>query len=134
MLPLSDFAIFSRPGLLALGAGIEAALQRACALGAGHAGVTLGAQGSAWCRRGESVRRMPAFDIEAVDTTGAGDAFHGAFALAAAEGGDPQEAIRFASAVAAMKCRAAGGRAGLPRRAEVAAFLAAHAAVRQAAS
>jgi sulfofructose kinase len=125
LLPLSDFAIFSRHGLLALGAEIDPALQQACALGAGHAGVTLGAQGYVWCRQGEGMQRMPAFAVEVVDTTGAGDAFHGAFALAAAEGRQSAEAIRFASAVAAMKCRAAGGRAGLPRRAEVVEFLAA---------
>ena len=66
------------------------------------------------------------FPIEAVDTLGAGDVWHGAFALALAEGQGEREAVRFASAVAAIKCTRFGGRAGTPTRDEVERFLAAH--------
>ena len=61
--------------------------------------------------------------VEVVDTTGAGDAFHGAYALAVGEGQDSSAAARFASAVAALKCTKLGGRAGLPTRAEVERFM-----------
>ncbi len=73
----------------------------------------------------------PGFAVPVVDTTGAGDVFHGAFLLAMLEreaGRKPTpeavtEALRFANAAAALKCRALGGRAGIPRRAEVDRFL-----------
>jgi sulfofructose kinase len=67
---------------------------------------------------------MPAFAVEAVDTLGAGDTFHGAFALALAEGRDIQAAMRFAAAAAAIKCTRFGGIEGAPLRGEVEAFLA----------
>lgn len=85
--------------------------------------VTLGPDGVLFVENGE-VAHIPAFQIEAVDTLGAGDVWHGAFALALAEGQGEREAIRFASAVAAIKCTRFGGRAGSPRRDEVEAFLA----------
>lgn len=59
---------------------------------------------------------VPAFPVKALDTTGAGDAFHGAAALALAEGQDFHAALQFGSAVAAKKCEAYGARAGLPDR------------------
>jgi sugar/nucleoside kinase (ribokinase family) len=72
------------------------------------------------------VRRLPVFKIAAVDTLGAGDAFHGGFALALAEGQSEVDAMRFGAAVAGIKCTRIGGSAGAPRRAEVEAFLARH--------
>ena len=68
-------------------------------------------------------RRLPAFSVEVVDTTGCGDVFHGAFTYGLAQGWDVARNARFASAVAALKCRALGGRTGIPSRAEVEAFL-----------
>ena len=67
---------------------------------------------------------MPAPAVDAVDTLGAGDVFHGAYALALAEGRDIAAAARFATLAAAIKCTRDGGRAGCPTRAEVAAFIA----------
>ena len=58
-----------------------------------------------------------------VDTLGAGDVFHGAFALAIAEGGGIREAAQFSNAASALKCTRPGGRAGIPTRAEVEALL-----------
>ncbi|MGF7051212.1 sulfofructose kinase [Bosea sp. OAE752] len=84
--------------------------------------VTLGKEGVLhW--DGE-IRRSPAFAVETVDTLGAGDVWHGAFALALAEGRDEVAAIRFASAAAAIKCTRFGGRDGAPSRDEVERFLA----------
>ena len=73
---------------------------------------------------GGSFRCVPVFAITAVDTLGAGDALHGGFALALAEGLSTDEALRFGAAVAGIKCTRIGGSAGAPMRAEVDAFLA----------
>jgi sulfofructose kinase len=73
---------------------------------------------------GRALRRLPVFKITAVDTLGAGDAFHGGFVLALAEGRSEVEAMRFGSAVAGIKCSRLGGSAGAPTRPEVEAFLA----------
>ncbi|MDX1690913.1 MAG: PfkB family carbohydrate kinase [Acidimicrobiia bacterium] len=80
--------------------------------------VTGGADGVWWLEEGE-VRHLPAFDVDVVDTLGAGDVFHGALALALGEGREPAGAVRFASAAAAVKCTRFGGRSGIPDRAEV---------------
>jgi sulfofructose kinase len=84
--------------------------------------VTLGAEGVLYTD-GRELRREPAFEVEVVDTLGAGDVWHGAFALALAEGADEVEAIRAASAAAALKVQRGGGRAGAPTRAERDRFL-----------
>ncbi len=67
--------------------------------------------------------RLPAFAVEVVDTTGAGDVFHGAYAAALLRGLEPAAAARYASAAAALKCRSLGGRRGLPSHAAVRALL-----------
>ena len=69
------------------------------------------------------VRRLPVFKIASVDTLGAGDAFHGGFVLALAEGRNEVDAMRFGAAVAGIKCTRIGGSAGAPTRAEVETFL-----------
>src|ERR1700684_524781 len=71
-----------------------------------------------------AIRHVPVFVIRAVDTLGAGDALHGGFALALAEGRSEADALRFGAAVAGIKCSRIGGSAGTPKRAEVEAFLA----------
>jgi sulfofructose kinase len=91
-----------------------------CCVTAGGAGVYAIGNGQA--------RHHRAFDVPVVDTLGAGDVWHGAFALALAEGRGEDAAVRFASAAAALKVQRAGGRAGAPARAEVDAFLAARGA------
>ena len=73
---------------------------------------------------GDAVRRLPVFSITAVDTIGAGDAFHGGFALALAEGQSEVEAMHLGAAVAGIKCTRLGGSAGTPRRSEVEALIA----------
>lgn len=86
--------------------------------------VTGGAQGC-WYRGENSplVRHQPAFPVEAVDTTGCGDVFHGAYASALAEGLDLPARVRLAAATAALKATQPGGQAGIPTRETVAAFL-----------
>jgi len=98
------------------------ALQRLIQHVPGFVAVTDGPKGVYWLD-GTNLRHMPAFAVNAVDTLGAGDAFHAGFALALAEGLKLTEALRFASAAAALKCTRFGGAAGSPRRAEVDEFL-----------
>ena len=59
-----------------------------------------------------------------VDTTGAGDVFHGAFAYAFIQGWEINKVLEFASATAAIKCMQLGGRTGIPSLSEVNEFLA----------
>jgi len=85
--------------------------------------VTNGPHDVLW-RDGEELRNTPVFAIDAIDTLGAGDVFHGAFTLALAEGRDIATAIRFAAAAAGLKCARLGGSMGAPHRGEVEALLA----------
>ena len=80
-------------------------------------GVTLGSAGVMWFD-GVRLHTLPSPSVKAVDTLAAGDTWHGAMALALAEGRTTEEAIEFASAVAALKCTRFGGRASIPRREE----------------
>jgi sugar/nucleoside kinase (ribokinase family) len=85
--------------------------------------VTDGPRDVIW-RDGHRLRRSPVFEINAIDTLGAGDVFHGAFTLALAEGRDIDAAMRFAAAAAGLKCSRPGGGTAAPRRSEVEALLA----------
>jgi sugar/nucleoside kinase (ribokinase family) len=84
---------------------------------------TRGAQGTIWLDEHHKLQQTPAFPVHTVDTLGAGDVFHGAFALAVTENQDLREALRFASAAAALKCTRFGGAFAAPQRAEVVALL-----------
>jgi sulfofructose kinase len=125
LLRLTDYAILSEPALREFAPGSSDAerLEHILALGPGHAGVTLGPAGYLWRAR-EGGGQVPAFSVSVTDTTGAGDAFHGAFALMLAEGRPVAESARLAAAAAALKCRRLGSRAGLPTRVELEAFAA----------
>jgi sulfofructose kinase len=88
--------------------------------GASIACVTLGEQGSlTWCNGREI--RTPPFQVRCVDSTGAGDVFRGAFAAGclAMPDGDIEDVLRYASAAAALNCRALGSRGALPTADEV---------------
>ncbi len=86
-------------------------------------GVTDGEHG-VWFTEEGAIAHEPAFEVTARDTLGAGDVFHGAFALALSEGASERQAVRFANAAAALKCmRFGGGRMGAPSRFEVEALL-----------
>jgi sulfofructose kinase len=84
----------------------------------GDFGVTLGARGSIW-RIGDSYREFPALAVSCVDSTGAGDVFHGALAAGMAEGMPTERTIRLATAAAGLKCAAGNGWDGMPNRREV---------------
>jgi sugar/nucleoside kinase (ribokinase family) len=82
--------------------------------------VTLGAEGSL-ARCGGREIRTPALHVDSVDSTGAGDAFRGGFAAGClrAPGGEIEDALLYANAVAGLNCRALGARGGMPTAAEV---------------
>ena len=116
LLPWVDCAVFSEPGLAGYAAqagDVAAQLQVARLRGCALAAVTLGGRGMAWADAAGTYR-LPAFAVDAVDTTGAGDVFHGALAFALGARVGVLEAFEFSTVVAALKCRQAGGRAGVP--------------------
>ncbi len=87
--------------------------------------VTVGERGLYWYHENRS-GHLPAFRVDAVDTTGAGDAFHGAFAACLAREWDWEKTLLFSSAAAAISCTQLGGRPGLPTLREVRSFLSEH--------
>lgn len=103
--------------------GLEDGLRALGARGPARVAVTCGADGALGLERGHVVR-APGFPVPVVDTNGAGDVFHGACAVGELREWPLEWTLTFASAVAALKCRALGGRRGIPRMPEVAAFLA----------
>lgn len=82
------------------------------------AAITLGARGSIGTD-GKTTWEIPAEPVEVVDSTGAGDVYHGAALVALLHGHDVAHALRFATHVAGLSCRALGGRAGIPTRDEL---------------
>lgn len=101
---------------------VEEALAVMAKLGPKVLASTAGSRGC-WYVRDGRVEHLPAFEIRAVDTTGAGDTFHGAFLACWLTRPDPEYCLRFASAAAALKCLKRGGRAGIPDRTAAEAFL-----------
>jgi ribokinase len=87
--------------------------------------VTTGKRGSITVSR-NSAFTTPAFKIQAVDTTGAGDVFHGGYIYGLLQGWEIRDTVLFASAVASMKCMKIGGRSGIPTLREVIKFLNMH--------
>lgn len=86
--------------------------------------ITLGKEGAIALNRhqGRSFRQA-AYVVETVDTTGAGDVFHGAFAYFLSQHRSHEEAVMLATACSAMKCRTLGGRRGIPTMEELMSFL-----------
>ena len=100
----------------------DEALDRLCRL-APAVVITLGNRGLIW-GKGRKRGRQPAFAVNAVDTTGAGDIFHGAYAAALIQGRKWPDVLRYASAAAALCCTKMGARLGIPSKEEVETFLA----------
>lgn len=128
LLPLVDVLISSKefPRILtgiedAHAALVEIKARYGCAI----VGLTKGGRGATIYYDGEFLE-TPAFQVPGgcVDTTGAGDAFHGGFLYAMLQGEEIEASMRIGCAVAALGCRVLGARAGLPTRAELDAFLA----------
>ena len=90
----------------------------AAAAGSLLVAATLGSNGVLAYVRGHYVH-SPAFTVECRDTTGAGDAFHAGFIYGLLSGFSIEETLRFANAVAGLKCRAVGARTALPTLEEV---------------
>ena len=75
---------------------------------------------------GKELRTYDAFRVNAVDSNGAGDVFHGAFAVATVKGLKPYEACIFSGAVSALKCTKVGARDGVPTLSQTIEFLKEH--------
>jgi len=125
LVTLADHVVFSSQGLFEFaGEGDLATLLRSCVTRPGQViAATRGPAGSLWLVDGAIVP-VPAFSVAAVDTTGCGDVFHGAYALGLAEGQAPLEAARFAAAAAAIKAARGQGWHGMGDRAAVQALMA----------
>ena len=122
LLPLTDHAVFSEPALRGFaGSADDDALAKIANCGCAVAAVTRGADGVTWLAN-EVVHRQPAYPVNAIDTTGAGDVFHGAYALAIGARLSADDAMSFAAAAAALKCTRSGGRAGIPTLEDCLAF------------
>ena len=119
--------LYSETGLAAhVGDGdVRAQLQRCQAmLPDAFVGVTRGAEGFFWLDRSTGhVEHATGVSVTAVDTLGAGDVFHGAYALGVVEGMSAHENGRFACVAASLKCEVFGGRIGAPGRAQVTRYL-----------
>jgi sulfofructose kinase len=125
LLPLIDFLIASGtfPGRLLGEKDLKVALRKLSNMtGSFFVAVTLGRDGALAYFRNRYIY-SPAFRINCRDTTGAGDAFHGGFIYGLLKGMSVEETLRFANAVAGLKCRALGARTALPWLEEVEALL-----------
>jgi sugar/nucleoside kinase (ribokinase family) len=126
LLTASSHLIFSEEALQST-AGIAddlKALRKMATLTSSFLAVTRGPKGTLWLDEAGEPHEAPAFPVHTVDTLGAGDIFHGAFALEFAAGRPVPDALRFASAAAALKCTRYGGAFACPDRAEVMTLLA----------
>ena len=101
---------------------LERALRKLRALQTGQLCVTLGARG-AMLLNGDKLHHEPAFQVDVVDTTGAGDVFRGAFISAFLRGHGPAEILRFANAAAAVSCTRLGAINGVPTPDEIATLM-----------
>jgi sugar/nucleoside kinase (ribokinase family) len=126
LLTASSHLIFSDEALQST-AGVAdnlKALQKMATLTSSFLAVTRGPKGTLWLDEQNQPHETPAFPVHVVDTLGAGDIFHGAFALEFAAGKAIPDALRFASAAAALKCTRYGGAFACPQRTEVEELLA----------
>lgn len=123
LVALSSYAVFSKPGLAKFSGtdDIEQGLRYAASKTSGKVYVTLGADGYAYIKC-DKIEKVAGFKVNVVDTTGAGDVFHGAYAFALCKGLEEAQALRFAAGTAALKCTKSGGRSGIPSCAEVEQF------------
>jgi len=123
MIPLASHVLFSesalsivRPGLAPESALIDVAAHNPAEV----VGVTLGPKGALlWTRESGRVMHVPAPRIQAVDTLGAGDVWHGAFAWGLVNGLPMPEIVQWANLAAAMKCEVFGGVTGTPSLAQL---------------
>ncbi len=110
---LADYVVCSERFALEYARTPTQALKRLAALGVRTVTVTLGKGGSVTLSDGVGFK-VPCFRVRAVDTTGAGDVFHGGYIYGLLKGWGIKKTVTFASAFAALKCLAPGGRSGIP--------------------
>ncbi|MDO5351656.1 MAG: PfkB family carbohydrate kinase [Succinatimonas sp.] len=127
LVSLATHSVFSKPGLLnyAKKQNIDEALEFVQSNNKGHMYVTLGGDGYKYYAE-DNIICKASFKVDVVDTTGAGDVFHGAFAYGICTNKSIADVLKFSSAVSALKCTVAGGRTGIPNLKQVEAFLAEH--------
>jgi sulfofructose kinase len=125
LVPLARWVAFSQPGLAswARGRSRDEALAAVRALGPELALVTLGPEGARWLDARGAAAQVRAPAVRARDTTGAGDVFHAALALAFGEGRVTRDAVAWACSAAAFKCERGQGADGAPTRGELARWL-----------
>ncbi|MDV7103360.1 PfkB family carbohydrate kinase [Vibrio sp. TH_r3] len=117
LVQLADHVVFSEPGLEKYTnnsdpiEGLKIAQKRT----ESKVYVTVGSKGCYWLEEGD-LKHQAGKKVHVVDTTGAGDVFHGAFAVAVCEQMAARESIIFSNTVAAVKCTKLGGREGIPNR------------------
>ncbi|MEA2011223.1 MAG: PfkB family carbohydrate kinase [Actinomycetota bacterium] len=123
-LTLPTYIVFSSPALAAVSETSDPTegLVRIARETNAWLAVTLGARGTLWLDEGTAMH-TPSYPIAAVDTLGAGDVYHGAFALGIADSRPIPDVVLRASATAALKCTRFGGRDGIPTRDEVDEFM-----------
>jgi ribokinase len=97
---------------------VRTGLSRLLALGPRQAVVTMGSGGS-YGFDGLTWHHQPALQVKVMDTTGAGDVYHGAYIFGILKGWDLPACMAFASTAAALKCREVGGRTGIPTLAQI---------------
>lgn len=121
---LCDYVVASEVFAKGLGWELmpESLLREYASLGVKVLTITQGENGSITVSD-DRIIRMPAFTVEAVDTTGAGDVFHAGYIYGLLQKWDLERVIRFASALAAVKCQQMGGRKGIPHLDEAMRFL-----------
>lgn len=119
---LSDYIVASGEFASGLGLSPKDALKKLSSFGPKAATITLGKKGNVTWAEGKTFS-LPAFKVETVDTTGAGDVFHGGYIFGILSGWGIKKTVGFASAFAALKCRKLGGRAGIPDLKETLRFM-----------
>ncbi|PSW15469.1 ribokinase [Photobacterium rosenbergii] len=120
LVKLADHVAFSEPGLEKFTGSSDPieGLKIAQKQTKGKVYVTVGSKGCYWFEN-EELCHQSGVKVDVVDTTGAGDVFHGALAVAVAEAMPARESVIFSNTVAAIKCTKRGGREGIPTRSEV---------------
>lgn len=127
LIKLVDVLIAPRAITSALGLGnnYEAAMEAIHQMGPNVVVITLGNEGWVYSDK-NGTGSGKAFDVDVVDTTGAGDVFHGAYAYGLTQGWDTAKCCEFAGAVSAIKCTKRGGRTGIPSYEQALDFLRQH--------
>ena len=124
LIRITNVVIASRPFARSFSASTDpaTAIEALRSLGPAQVVITLGKNGSIGWHKGVTLQ-CPAFPIQVLDTTGAGDVFHGAFIHDMLQDWHFEKVLEFASAAAALKCTKMGGRAGIADFPTTVAFL-----------